>query len=385
MSRLPRALCLVAAAATVAGCGTSAAGVTLSAAPSAESGPAQSGSPARSASGTAAVPASQRPAAIPPEAPVTGSRTAVPPAAAAAAPIAAPDSQAAANPIVALGDSLTFGWGRGASPIPFGPAPAHSYPWYLGRDLDVPVVNAGISGTTAHEVLDPASEPNHPRPVSLQLPELLALHPRLMIVSFGSNEVQRGWPVWQTAADLDRILSRVSVAGVPVVLVGTHIDCSLSPCQGPAPGYWRQRYLANWDSTLAQLAGRYQAGLVLDVEHGFTREDLTDWIHPNSLGYWRMAQRIEPQVVAILQRQAQRAPGSQPAPHLPDGGWGPPERGDPGSSAPPDPRSQSEMWPGGPHEHLPWNLERVLSLLRDLGVSAPRDTVAGKLPQDAIS
>jgi lysophospholipase L1-like esterase len=246
------------------------------------------------------------------------------------------------------------------------------------------VVNAGISGTTAHEVLDPGSEPNHPRPESLRLPALLALHPRLMIVSFGSNEVQRGWPVWQTAADLDRVLSRVAAAGVPMVLVGTHIDCDVSPCEGPSPGYRRQSYLANWDYALTQLAGRYPAGLVLDVEHGFTRDDLTDWIHPTSLGYWRMAQRIESQVVAVLQRQAQRQ-GSHPAPRLPEGGWTPPERHDPGSSAPPDPRSQSEMWPGGPHEFLPWNLDRLLSLFRDLAAPMPRDTVTGKLLEDVIS
>jgi lysophospholipase L1-like esterase len=321
-----------------------------------------------------------------PVAPVSGPRTAAPPPPAAAPPAASVPAPAAANPIVALGDSLTFGWGKGASPIPFGPAPVRSYPWYLERALSIPVVNAGITGTTAHEVLDPASEPNHPRPESLQLPALLALHPRLMIVSFGSNEVQRGWPVWQTAADLDRILSRVTATGVPVVLVGTHVDCSVDPCQGPASGYSRQRYLSNWDAALTQLATRYQAGLVLDLERGFTRDDLTDWIHPTASGYSRMAQRIEPAAVSVLQRQAQRSPGAHPAPRLPDGGWSPPARPAPGPGSPPEePRPQSEMWPGGPHEFLPWNLERVLSLLGDMGVTSPRGAVTWALPENVNS
>jgi lysophospholipase L1-like esterase len=240
----------------------------------------------------------------------------------------------------------------------------HSYPWYAEHDLGVPVVNAGISGTTAREILDPPSEPNHPRPVSLRLPALLALHPRLMIVSFGSNEVQRGWPVWQAATDLDRLIGRITAAGVPVVLVGTHVDCDVSPCQGPEPGYSRQRYLSNWDAALTQVATRYQTGLVLDVERGFGRDDLTDWIHPTALGYWRMAQRIEPAVVSVLQRHGQRAPGAHPAPRLPaDDGWSPPPRQAPEPRTPPEPRSQSEMWPGGPHQFLPWNLDRLVSLL----------------------
>lgn len=312
-----------------------------------------------------------------------------PPAAVWQSPPAPPPPPAAAalatghNPIIALGDSLTFGWGRGASSAPYGPAPVHSYPWYVEQDLGVPVVNAGISGTTAREVLDPASEPHHPRPASLQLPALLALHPRLVILAFGSNEAQRGWPVSQAAADLDRLLARVTATGVPALVVGTHVDCEVEPCQGPSPGYTRQRYLSNWDATLSQLAGRYKAGLVLDVERGFGRDDLTDWIHPTALGYWRMAQRIEPEVVAVLQREAQRAPGAHPAPRLPAGGeWGPPSRPAPDPAPPPEPRGQSEMWPGGPHEFLPWNLQRLLAILDHLGDTPPR--AASPSPPDAF-
>jgi acyl-CoA thioesterase-1 len=275
------------------------------------------------------------------------------PAEAAAVPVTAVPSR----PIVALGDSITYGWGVGATPVQWGPAPAHSYPWYLERDLGIPVVNAGISGTTAHEVLDPASEPGHPRPRSLQLPALLALHPRLMIVSFGSNEAQRGWPVSQTGADLERILRRVSSAGVPIVLVGTHVDCMVDPCQGPEPGYTRQRYLANWDTVLSRLAATYHAGLVLDVEHGFGRADLTDWIHPTARGYALMAQRIEVAVSTVLDQgtAVTGSPGSERGGPAPDGapapqGWrAPPSK----RSDPPDPQPQNAMFPSGPHTWYP--------------------------------
>ncbi len=391
MSRLPSAVCLLAAAVLTAGCGAQASSALTAARTSGAVAPAAgvpaqplapARGPARPLGHPNAPPGSAAPVLAAQQGPVA---TAAAAASAATAAQAATASDEGSTPIVALGDSITFGWGRGASPVAFGPAPTHSYPWYMARDLQVPVVNAGISGTTAREVLDPSSEPNHPRPTALQLPALLALHPRLMIVSFGSNEVQRGWPMWQAAADLNRLLARISDAGVPMVLVGTHVDCFISACPEPGPGYSRQRYLSNWDATLTQLAGRYQAGVVLDVEHGFTADDLTDWIHPTAIGYWRMAQRIEPAAVSVLERQAQRTPGGHPAPRLPDhNGWAPPSGGTPDGGRR-DPRSQGEMWPGGPRDDDAWSLDRVLSWLRVLGVTVPEPSVTETFRGDMIS
>lgn len=54
------------------------------------------------------------------------------------------------------------------------------------------------------------------------------------------------------------------------------------------------------DAALTALAHRYHAGLVLDVEHGFTGADLSDWIHPTALGYLLFARRVEPAVLARL-------------------------------------------------------------------------------------
>jgi lysophospholipase L1-like esterase len=242
------------------------------------------------------------------------------------------------------------------------------------------VINAGVSGTTAHEVLDPSSEPDHPRPESLQLPALLAMNPRLLIVSFGSNEAIRGWPVEQAAADLERVLSRVTAAGVPVVLVGTHVDCAYLPCGDPAPGYGRQRYLSNWDEILTRLAARYQAGLVLDVEHGFGKNELTDWIHPSARGYSLMAKRIEPTVRAMLHGEATRPMAPATAPPLSNDG-APSEPGEQADNQPPppDPQPQGALWPGGPrnsHNLLPWNLERLLSLLGSGRATEPPQRLA---------
>lgn len=218
------------------------------------------------------------------------------------------------GPIVALGDSLTYGYGTGAGSSPTGPPPAHSYPWYLARQLNLPVVNAGVSGTTAYGLLDSTWAADSTRPPSLRLPALLAMRPRLMIVGFGSNEAIRGWPIRQTAHDLDLLLGRISAAQVPVVLVGTHVDCYVLPCKS-APGYVRQRYTEDWDAALGWLATKYSAQVVVDVEDGFTPRDLTDWIHPSSEGYALIAQRVEPAVLrALAGDRAASPPGSTTAP-----------------------------------------------------------------------
>jgi lysophospholipase L1-like esterase len=114
-----------------------------------------------------------------------------------------------------------------------------------------------------------------------------------MVVGFGTNEASRGWPLARTVADFRQLLDRIAAAHVPIVLVGTHVDCT--PCLPPPPPY-----AAAWDAALSALAAEYHAGLVLDVEHGFTAADMSDWIHCDALGYQRMADRIEVAVRARL-------------------------------------------------------------------------------------
>jgi lysophospholipase L1-like esterase len=192
----------------------------------------------------------------------------------------------ATGPIVAIGDSLTFGYGAPSD---------HSYPADMARNLGIQVINAGLSGTTAHEGLYPADE-SAPLPPDLQLPALLDRHPRAMVVEFGAVEANNAWPIARTVADLDRLLARIASRHVPIVLVGVHVDCTANPCTIPS----RTVYGEEWDAALAHLARRYHAGRVLDVQHGFTSADHTDWIHCNAQGYQRMARRIEPGVRSKL-------------------------------------------------------------------------------------
>jgi len=270
----------------------------------------------------------------------------------AAAPVEVP-APSGEGPVVALGDSITYGYGSGAASRPYGPPPEHSYPWDLASLVHVPVVNAGVSGTTAYGLLDPTLPEDNARPMSLRLPALLAMHPRLMIVGFGSNEAIRGWPIRQTAHDLDLVLDRISAAGVRVVLLGTHVDCFVHPCRTQR-GYFRQRYTDDWDSALGWLGAKYAAPVVDDVEAGFAPDDFTDWIHPSAPGYELIAERVAPAVQRALGAAAAAGPPASstaaPPPSGADGSGG----DDPARREPPRPQSIWDGNWGGRTDRGPW-------------------------------
>lgn len=170
------------------------------------------------------------------------------------------------GPIVGFGDSYTEG--RGARP-------ADSYPARMAKALGIPVLNEGITGQTAAEAL-----PRLKR-------DTLAHKPRLVLVEFGVNEAFRGQPVQRCIDALDRILTRLVEAGVPVVLVGVRFG----------------GYQANFDAELRRLAQEHGTGLVLDVLRGVlddARHTDDGGYHPNDKGYAIMERRIRPEVERVL-------------------------------------------------------------------------------------
>jgi lysophospholipase L1-like esterase len=202
----------------------------------------------------------------------------------------------AGGPIVAIGDSITFGFVKGfPTPVAGTPPPPYAYPAQLQRILGLPVVNAGVDGNSAYAVLHPEATEDLRRPVSLQIPAILAMHPRLVIVGLGTIEAYFGVPLTRAVADLDAVLT--ALGRVPMVLVGTHVDCRAVIC--PAPQ--QQPYTSAWDDALRILAMRHHAGLLLDSERGMTQPvSLSDTAHPTPRGYVELARRIAPVVSARL-------------------------------------------------------------------------------------
>lgn len=185
--------------------------------------------------------------------------------------------------IVALGDSLTAGYGLG---------PGEAFPDVLqkalrAKGIDVEIANAGVSGDTAGagaERLD-WSVPDGTDGV---------------IVELGANDALRGVDPVQTRAALDRILTRLGERKIPVLLAGMLAPRNLGP-----------DYIAAFDAMYRQLAEKHGAVLYpffLDGIAGDKRLNLADGLHPNAAGVARIVERMLPTVEAFLARIEKRPP-----------------------------------------------------------------------------
>lgn len=102
--------------------------------------------------------------------------------------------------VVALGDSLTAG---------FGVASGEAWPDLLANRTGWLVINGGVSGDTSGGALQ-------------RLPALLEEHnPVLVLVALGGNDMLRRLPEEETVANLGQILAAIKTHGAKPVLLAT--------------------------------------------------------------------------------------------------------------------------------------------------------------------
>lgn len=190
---------------------------------------------------------------------------------------------ASAEPItlVALGDSLTQGYGL---PPDQGFVP-QLQGWLRTRGLDVTVVNAGVSGDT--------TAGGRSRIDWTLTPDVDAL-----IVNLGGNDLLRGIDPANTRENLDAILAAAEARGLPTLLV---------PMQ--APGNYGPDYKAAFDAIYPDLAakhgdriaGSFFAPLTTPLG-GLRASDLMqpDGIHPSATGIALIVEAIGPDVQSLL-------------------------------------------------------------------------------------
>jgi acyl-CoA thioesterase I len=191
--------------------------------------------------------------------------------------LAGPEAQAAPLQIVALGDSLTAGYGL--------PQDA-AFPAVLERELrkrgyDVRIANAGVSGDTASGGLDRLdwSVPDGTDGV---------------IVALGANDMLRGLDPAVTGRALEAIVGRLKARDIPVMLAGMYAGRNLGP-----------DYVRRFDAIYPDLAQRH--GLVLypfflEGIAGDPKLNLADRVHPSAAGVERMVANILPTVERFLAR-----------------------------------------------------------------------------------
>lgn len=186
----------------------------------------------------------------------------------------------AADPIriLALGDSLTAGYGLSA---------ADAFPAQLERALAtkgiaVQVINAGVSGDTSaggRARLDWALAPGHA--------------PERAIVELGINDALRGLDPQLTYRNLDAILAELQAKGVKVLLAGML-----------APRNLGADYVAAFDGIYPKLQAVHRVPLYpffLDGVAMHRELTLDDGMHPNAQGVAVIVQRIMPLVQQWLE------------------------------------------------------------------------------------
>lgn len=166
--------------------------------------------------------------------------------------------------ILALGDSLTYGYGSSGE--------AHSYPALLAQASGRQVINAGINGDTSHGAL-------------ARLPALLQEHqPALVLIGIGGNDFLQKQDEAQTRSNIAAIIERCQEHGAAVVLIAIPAF-SL----GAALGFPKDHPLYQ------ELAQRYDVPLFAHAWSDILGKDAlkSDQIHANDQGYRLFAERLQ--------------------------------------------------------------------------------------------
>lgn len=177
--------------------------------------------------------------------------------------------------IVALGDSLTAG---------FGLSQADAFPAQLERalrakGLDVTVSNAGVSGDTSGDGL---------RRLDWSVPP----GTDAVILELGANDALRGIDPTLTRQALDQILSRLKARKIKVLLAGMK-----------APDNWGAEYATRFDAIFPDLASKYSAALYpffLDGIVGQASLNQGDGLHPLATGVSEIVKQILPAVETLV-------------------------------------------------------------------------------------
>lgn len=186
--------------------------------------------------------------------------------------------------IVALGDSLTAGYGLPQEKS----FPAQLEAALKERGHNVRVVNAGVSGDTASAGLQ-------------RLDWAVPDDADAVIVELGANDALQGLPPEGTKAALAEIIERIQRKNVPVLLAGME-----------APRNLGKEYVESFGAIYPDLAAQYGVILYPFFLEGAALNDdlmLQDGLHPNGEGVAVIVNAIMPKVEALLAQAGARGEG----------------------------------------------------------------------------
>lgn len=186
--------------------------------------------------------------------------------------------QAAAKiKLAALGDSITAGLGVKVEEA----YPARLQALLAAKGIEAEIANAGVSGDTAADGLDRLdwSVPDGTDGV---------------ILALGANDMLRGLEPKQTAATLDKILTALQARKIQVLLVGMKAGTNFG-----------ESFRAAFNKMYPDLAAKHGLDLYPFLLQDVARDpalNQSDGIHPNPKGAARIAERMLPSVLKLIER-----------------------------------------------------------------------------------
>lgn len=181
--------------------------------------------------------------------------------------------------VVALGDSLTAGYGL---------LEAQAYPALLQKKIDddgyaFEVINAGVSGDTSAGGLR-------------RLDWALEGNARVLILALGANDGLRGLPIAEMKQNLGTIIDRAREKNVVVILAGME-----------APPNYGPEYVQSFRSAYREIAASKRVLFIpflLDKVAGVSTLNQPDGIHPNEEGTRIVSETVWPVLRNVLDQMA---------------------------------------------------------------------------------
>lgn len=187
--------------------------------------------------------------------------------------------------VVAIGDSLTAGYGLSEAQA----FPARLEERFAEEGLPFRAVNAGVSGDTSAGGLT-------------RLDWVLSTEPDVVVVELGPNDGLRGLDLAMTERNLREIVRRTREAGARVLLVGLRIP----PNYGPD-------YAGRFEALYPRLAEELDVPLVpflLEGVGGVRDLNLGDGIHPTAEGQEVVAANVAPHLRPLVEAEWEERGGA---------------------------------------------------------------------------
>jgi acyl-CoA thioesterase-1 len=170
------------------------------------------------------------------------------------------DSASGEETIVCLGDSLTAGT---SATVVGKDDKSKSWPAFLQNKVNIPVINAGVSGNTTAQGLARVKR------------DVLSKNPRIVIILLGGNDYLQKIPLATTTKNLQKIIDMVNDGKRKIYL-------------GREYPVWNEQ-VENMFTTLASSNNIEQIGYSWD---GVWDVSIDGGVHPNAKGYEILAEHF---------------------------------------------------------------------------------------------